>query len=48
MIIRAKTFKKWLQANCDKGSLADLARHGASAGFPGLTYYTDTMQLYAR
>lgn len=27
-------------------TLADLARGGADAGFPGLTYYSDTVALY--
>lgn len=27
-------------------TLRDLARHGAEGGFPGLTYYRDTVALY--
>jgi hypothetical protein len=27
-------------------TLRDLAEHGADAGWPGLTYYTDTSALY--
>lgn len=48
MIIRAKTFKRWLQANLDRNELRGLAEHGADAGWPGLTYYRDTCKLYER
>lgn len=48
MIIRAKTFKAWMQANFDKGTLKDMAQFGCSGGFPGLTWYTDTCHLYER
>lgn len=27
-------------------TLRDIARHGADAGWPGLTWYTDTTKLY--
>jgi len=46
MIIRANTFEQWLKANLDKGNLRDLAKYGASQGFPGLTYYQNTVVLY--
>lgn len=29
-------------------SLEDLARHGADAGFPGFTYYADTVSFFKR
>lgn len=29
-----------------KGILADVANHGADAGFPGFTYYTDTVEFF--
>lgn len=48
MIIRAKTFKQWLQANLDSQQIEELAEHGADAGWPGLTYYNDTVKLYER
>ena len=48
MIIGAKTFRKWLEANLDKSALRDLAEHGADAGFPGLTYYSNTIKVYDR
>lgn len=48
MIIRAKTFETWMKGNLDRGQLKDLAEHGADAGWPGLTYYTDTCKLYDR
>jgi len=45
-IIRAKTFKAWLQSNLDKGQRTDLANHGADAGWPGLTYTSDIVKLF--
>jgi hypothetical protein len=48
MIIRSRTLKGWMQANFDNGQLEDIARHGCDAGWPGLTYYTDTGKLYAK
>jgi hypothetical protein len=45
MIIRAKTFRKWFDANL-KESASDIANHGANCGWPGITYYTDTVKLY--
>lgn len=45
MQIRAKTFKSWMMANL-KESLPDIANHGADSGFPGITYYSDTVALY--
>ncbi len=45
MIIRAKTFKQWMKANL-KDSMQDIANHGADQGYPGLTYYKETCQLY--
>ena len=47
MIIRSRTFKQWMDANL-KDYYKDIAGHGCSAGFPGLTYYTDTMKLYGK
>jgi len=29
-------------------SLKDVAKHGAEGGFPGFTYYTDTVEFYKR
>lgn len=47
MIIRSKTFKAWMDANL-KDYYQDIASHGCSAGFPWLTYYTDTAKLYSK
>ena len=47
MIIRSRTFKQWMNANL-KDYYKDIAGHGCSAGFPGLTYYTDTAKLYGK
>lgn len=33
-------------AQTDADSLADVARHGADAGFPGFTYYSDTVAFF--
>lgn len=30
----------------DREQLEDVVRHGASGGFPGFTYYTDTLAFY--
>jgi hypothetical protein len=43
---RHKTFRKWLLATLSKDELADLARHGADAGWQGLTYTRDTVELF--
>lgn len=45
MIIRAKTFEGWMKANL-KDYLPDIASHGADSGYPGITYYADTVHLY--
>ena len=48
MILRSQTFKGWLKANFTMSMLQDLAQYGAAGGFPGLTYYHDTVKLYRR
>ncbi len=48
MIIRSRTLKGWMQANFDRETLRDIAHHGCDAGWPGLTYYSDTCKLYAK
>lgn len=45
MIIRAKTFRKWVEANL-KDSLRDIASHGVDGGFPGITYTSDCVDLF--
>ncbi len=47
MIIRAKTFRRWMEVNLSEYA-EDIASHGCVSGFPGLTYYTDTQALYKR
>jgi len=47
MIIRAKTFRQWFNANL-KDYAEDIANHGADQGYPGITYYHDTGKLYRR
>jgi len=39
-------FAEWLTENLGEDYMEDLANHGAAAGFPGLTYYKDTVKLY--
>lgn len=48
MIIRAKTFPRWMRANFDASALQDIARHGASTGWHGLIRTTDCCKLYTR
>lgn len=45
MIIRAKTLKQWVKSNLSD-YIYDIYTHGCDAGFPGITYYRDTMKLY--
>jgi len=41
-----KNFEAWMRANLDKDEISGLANHGADAGWPGLTYYSETCELY--
>ena len=43
-----KAFKKWVNDNYDWDTLADIANHGCISGFCGLSYYCDTIELYAK
>ena len=45
---KAATFKDWLRETLEPETIQDLAEYGAQAGFPGLTYYKDTSELYER
>lgn len=45
MIIRAKTFRKWFEANL-KDSAQDIANHGADAGYPCITYTSDCVKIF--
>ena len=47
MIIRAKNFRSWFNANL-RASARDLASHGADAGFPCITYTSDTVKIFDR
>lgn len=40
-------FRHFLEEDFE-GSIEDLAEHGADAGFPGLSYYSDTIKLYEK
>lgn len=37
-----------IRRQLDAEQLSDVASHGADAGFPGFTYYTDTVKFYNR
>lgn len=43
---RAKSFRDWMRRNFTRDELADIARHGADAGWAGLTYTSDTVKLF--
>lgn len=45
MIIRSKTFREWFKANLTEQS-RDIASHSADAGWPGITYTSDTVKLF--
>jgi hypothetical protein len=45
MIIRSKTFKAWFNANL-KEYASDIANHGADAGYPYISYTSDTVTIY--
>jgi hypothetical protein len=47
MIIRAKNFRSWFNANL-KADARDIAGHGADAGFPRITYISDTVKIFDR
>jgi hypothetical protein len=38
-------FTEWVLKNLG-GCLPDIREHGCSAGFPGITYFKETMELY--
>lgn len=42
-----QTFRDWMVENLSD-CLPDIVEHGCAAGFPGLTYYSETCSLYAR
>lgn len=45
MVIRAKDFRAWFKANL-KDNARDIARHGADAGYPCITYTSDTVTIF--
>lgn len=42
------TFTDWLQDRLDAQQIRELAEHGADAGWPGLTYTGELVELYDR
>lgn len=42
----ADSFEAWLREYFEPQELRDLATHGAATGFPGLTYYSDTVAIF--
>lgn len=45
---RPETFRAWMEEELEPDTIRDLANHGAEGGFPGLTYYSDTVALAER
>jgi hypothetical protein len=45
MSIHAETFEAWFNANL-ADQAEDIANHGADSGFSGITYTSDTVELY--
>ena len=45
LILRAKDFRAWFKANL-KDNARDIARHGADAGYPCITYTSDTCDIF--
>lgn len=45
MILRAKTFAGWFNANL-RDNAKDIAAHGADCGFPNISYTRDTVKLF--
>lgn len=48
IIVRAKTFKSWLNSNFTRQELKDMVRYGALTGYPGLTSHADLRKLFTR
>ena len=42
------TFRAWLTETLDGQQIEELAGHGADAGWPGLTYTSDCVELFER
>lgn len=40
------SFTNWMTSNFEGSELEDIAQHGASAGFSGISYYYETSALY--
>lgn len=47
-MIPAKLVRSVVRQIGDKGSLEDVANHGADAGYYGFTYYSDTVPFFKR
>ncbi len=43
-----QTFKDWLTKTLEPDQLSELVEHGADAGWPGLTYTSDCVELHDR
>jgi hypothetical protein len=46
--MKSTTFRAWLLDALEADQIRELTQYGAAAGFPGLTYYADTVALYER
>jgi hypothetical protein len=47
MIIRAKNFRSWFNANL-RDYAKDIASHGADCGYPFISYTSDTVKIFAK
>ena len=45
MIIRSRSFQNWFKANLHEYA-ADIASHGADAGYPKITYTAHTVKIF--
>ena len=43
-----ETFRAWMQETLDGQQIEELANHGADAGWPGLSYTSDCVELFER
>ena len=46
--MKKQTFIEWLTSTLEHDTILDLAEHGADAGWPGLTYTSDCVELYGQ
>lgn len=42
----SNTLKDWVKQQYDRNELEDIVNHGCSAGFNGIIYYSETVELH--